>query len=420
MNSDRILLLTASPPGEMGVGQLFLDSICQMSGHTYGIAALLQRNEEYSLPHYLSDSPLIKLERRYETAFKPLGNSLGIFTSSVAIETLLKSHVQTLRRKVVAFARQYKASAIFSVLECPTSILMTYLLARQLGLPLFTLVWDMPEYLLPKLGYIDAGFNAIYRSFRQAIQHSTRVAVMSRNMQCCLQQTYGVDPTILHQPISSSWQLSDDLQQTGTRNENEIVIGYAGSVTAKQEMHALLYALDSINWCLEGHPVRLKVSGLRFVFQSSNAQRIEYCGYLPTTRQVVAELASCHILFLPQPFSQSLQAFSQYSFPTKTVTYLAAKRPIFVLAPKNSTLSLFFNEHNLPIVCNTLDKESILARLSVFACDHKQRQKIEGQLQEIAQNAFSEELCQQRIKTLFAGLSPTNAGLNTLKCTFNV
>lgn len=420
MTSNRILLLTASPPGEMGVGQLFLNSICQLSDDAYAIAALLKKNEEYTLSPYLSDTPLLKLERCYETAFKPLGDHLGKLTSSAAVEVLLKPYVQTLGRKIADFARQNQVSAIFSVLECPTSILMSYWLAKQLQLPLFTLVWDMPEYLLPKLGHTGNGLKSIYQRFGQAIRHSTRVAVMSKTMQDHLQKTYGTDSTLLHQPISADWLTADGRPQDDALSEDEIVIGYAGSVTAKQEMQALLTALDSVNWCLNGRPVRLKVSGLRFVFQSKNAQRIEYCGYLPTTRQVVDELASCHILFLPQPFSQSMQAFSRYSFPTKTVTYLAAGRSIFVLAPKEATLSLFFGEYDLPLVCNTLDEASILAGLCELAGDRTQRQAIEKRLHEVAQSAFSEKLCQQRIQTLFSEPSPADAKLSTLKRALNV
>ena len=79
-----VLLLTASPPGSFGVGQLFLQSQCSLVAFDISVAALLSRGEDYTLPSNLRDCPNICLTRRYEPAIRPFDNLLGdLFAAAV-------------------------------------------------------------------------------------------------------------------------------------------------------------------------------------------------------------------------------------------------------------------------------------------------------------------------------------------------
>jgi hypothetical protein len=148
---------------------------------------------------------------------------------------------------------------------------------------------------------------------------------------------------------------------------------------------------------LDGRRVRLRVFGLRFVCQARTARWIEYRGYVPETVDVVRGLSECDLLFLPQPFGPQGRPFAEYSFPTKFTTYLAAGRPILVLAPPWSALNAFCREHQLPIVCDQLDDRAIRDSLRRLAGDLNESRAIAERLQAVAESEFSRSLARSRL-----------------------
>lgn len=300
---------------------------------------------------------------------------------------------------IVAFARAAGVTRVIGVLDSPTAILLAEPVARALGCPLHSLVWDMPDYLLNKTGHSSVSSKPVLRAFDRAMHCSTRVAVMSHAMQEEIESRHSVETVILHQPVDPAWLPAANSEPA---QADEFVIGFAGSVTARDEMEVLMEALDRCGWVLAGRPVRVRVFGLRLVCQASTARRIEYRGYLAEVADVVAELAQCELLFLPQPFGHAHERFSRYSFPTKLTTYLAAGRPILLLAPPFATLSRFFTDEALPFVCNENSSEALLGHLQTVATDRTACAEAERRLADVAYREFSLDTCKQRLNQWLA------------------
>ncbi len=394
-----ILLIAASPPGDFGVGQLFMRSLLLHAPARFVVAALLGRHEpDYQAPSDLGILAALNLLRRFEPAFRPWSNRLSHLTAAMAVRARLEPRVNRLLGPLAVFAQQHEVEALFVVLECPTTMLLAAPLADRLGLPLVTLVWDTPEHILGQLGHRGISQRRILHGFHQAMKRSQRVAVMSEAMRDRYEGEYGARCVVLHQPIEPDW---DPPYAQEKSEPTDVVIGFAGSDTARSEMLMLLAALDRLQWRIHGRPVILRIFGLRFVCEGRVPQRIDYRGYLPDVGDVIQGLSTCDLLFLPQPFAAEAEAFTRYSFPTKLTTYLAARRPILMLAPESSALTAFFRCHGLPWVCSQPAESALIEGLQALVGDPALRQIAQERIATVAASWFSVHLFQRRLSELF-------------------
>lgn len=394
-----ILLIAASPPGDYGVGQLFMRSLLLHAPARFVVAALLGRHEpDYQAPSDLGILAALTLQRRFEPAFRPWSNRLSHLAAAMAVRARLEPRVNRLLAPLAAFAQQHEVKALFVVLECPTTMLLAAPLAARLGLPLVTLVWDTPEHILGQLGHRGISQRRMLRGFHQALKRSQRVAIMSEAMRARYEGEYGARCVVLHQPIEPDWRPT---ASRGGFDRSEWVIGFAGSVTARAEMDLLLKALDHAQWHIQGRPVVLRVFGLRFVCEAQVPRRIDYRGYLPTIGEVVQGLSECDVLFLPQPFATEAEAFTRYSFPTKLTTYLAAQCPILLFAPDHAALTTFFRHHELPLVCSEPTESALIDSLRTLLADTEQRRTSLERIKAVAETEFSGATCRQRLEELF-------------------
>lgn len=394
-----ILLIAASPPGGIGVGQLFMRSLLLHAPAQFVIAALLGRQEPtYQVPSDLGIAATVTLQRRFEPAFRPWSNRLSHLAAAMAVRARLEPQVRRLLDPLTQFAQRHGATALFVVLECPTTMLLAAPLADRLGLPLVTLVWDTPEHILGQLGHLGPSRAHIKRGFDRALVRSHGVAVMSEAMRDRYASEYGARCVILHQPIEPDW-LPPHIQDE--RAGGDLVIGFAGSDTARPEMLMLLSTLDRMQWQLQGRQVILRVFGLRFVCEGRVPRRIDYRGYLPEIAAVVKGLSDCDLLFLPQPFAPEAASFTRYSFPTKLTTYLAARRPILLFAPDHSALTTFFRDNEVPLICSQTTESALIESLEALATDTALQRTAQEQIEAGTRSAFSVELFQRQLLELF-------------------
>ena len=396
MNDPRTLLLTSQPPGGCGVGQIYVDSLCRLlPERTVAVAALLSADDDWTADGDVSLLGHQRFVRRYESVYRPWRGVVGEAAAAAGVVGLLQRHARQLVAQAAEWADAMAVDRVMAILDCPLTMLMAAPLADRLQLPLHTLVWDVPEHVLPGFGHTSWSARPLKGGFDAALQRSRGVAVMSRAMQRRFEDDYGARTTILRQPIEAAWK--SDVGDAALRNSDEFVIGFAGSVTARDEVETLCRTLDGMNWRLDGRQVRLRVFGLRFVCQAQTSRWIEYRGYVPETADVVAGLAECDLLFLPQPFGERGRPFAEYSFPTKFTTYLAAGRPMLVLSPAYSALGEFCREHELPIVCDRLEESAIREFLQRLAGDGDRMGDIEERLREVAAAEFGPPLAQARL-----------------------
>lgn len=82
-----LLLLTASPPGGNGVGDLYLRSLCELLPEPPACVALNAARD--GADNNASAEGMLRLGRRYEPAFRPVGGVLGGLSAFAGVSLLL-------------------------------------------------------------------------------------------------------------------------------------------------------------------------------------------------------------------------------------------------------------------------------------------------------------------------------------------
>ncbi len=388
-----VLLVTSHPPGGVGVGELYMASLASRLRGAIATAALRDRHHADAEAGADSGPLLLNSVRRFEPAWRPVGGWLGEAAARLAVELRLRPHARACLDELARFGERIGADRVIVALDCPTAMLVAEPLARTLGLPLHTLVWDMPEYLLRKVGHGLTSARPCLRAFDAALGASACIAVMSEAMRAEFERRFRRPTVILRQPIDPEWEAGEAFAIRDRREE--IVIGFAGSVTARDEVECLLRALDSVGWRLDGRRVTVRVFGLRFVCQAKTARFIEYRGYVESTAEVVRGLADCDVLFLPQPFGASHRLFTEFSFPTKLTTYLAARRPILLCAPEYASLVRHWRDAGIDGVATQRTEADFLRCLSNLIDDGERSVAV---LHGMAERDFGAPLFRSRVE----------------------
>jgi hypothetical protein len=296
---------------------------------------------------------------RYEPSYRLGPGWLGDFAAVFAVRSHLLSYLARLGNDITGFGQKNGVTSVLAILESPSAMLLAAPVARSLGVPLHTLVWDVPEQVLPRWGHSGWSARILKRGFEDAIRASTSIGVLSEPMAGYVEAVARRPTHLLRQPIEPHWGEGSAYSAT----EGTVFLGFAGSVTAAAEIEAVMRALDTVGWKLQGRRVVLRVYSNRFVCTADCERHVEFLGYAADTPDVVRGLAACDILLLPQPFSVRDDPFVRYSFPTKFTTYLAARRPILLIAPETSALVGYFRNNDLPAVCAELSAAEILSQV---------------------------------------------------------
>jgi glycosyltransferase involved in cell wall biosynthesis len=248
----------------------------------------------------------------------------------------------------------------------PTLINVAARLAKRVGVPLVTTVWDAPDYFLPHYWGIDgAALERTMGRFAEAVRISVRTAVASPEMKAAYEQSYGTPCTpMIHGLPESQW-----VRPTGMRRPDEpFVIGYAGSLYARREWEALMSALGTIGWRIDGRDVIVRMLAASLEVRATGPARVEFLGWHSTT-DAVAILSDCDVCYVPYWFDEACRPGVELSFPNKVSLYLAAGRPILFHGPRQSTPARFLARWPVGVACHSLDAAVIVEALRTTATD---------------------------------------------------
>lgn len=126
------------------------------------------------------------------------------------------------------------------------------------------------------------------------------------------------------------------------KDSSQVRVGHLGSVYSKSDLRVFVNALMSY--------AKAVGVGAQVVFWGANLRSGEleddlasFVDLRPHSDEagIIDALQDCDCAYAAYPFSRRLQLFAQTSLPTKLSTYVAARRPIFGHAPRESTLSDF-------------------------------------------------------------------------------
>ncbi len=351
----RLLVVSGFQPGDQHVGAVLLQQILGvLPTSSFRTVIALPRTESV---RRTGDDEVI-LRRRYESSFRPIGGFAGLGTEYLAHRVLFEGHVATLQRSCVGELQAYACEAILVVLDCPTTIALASCLSRSSSLPLFLFVMDSPEHLCRQYGYSRGTTRRLMYHFHHALQKATRIAVAGETMQEAYQKQYGKPCTILRQGLHYSVPGNSPQATTGDR----LTIGFAGSVTAPDAFQSLLRGLRERKWRVAGRSVTLRFVGAQLRLDPDGPMNIQYFGWRSVS-ETIELMSTCDVLYLPQPFSESLRPCAELSFPNKLCTYLPSRRPILLHTPIHGSLNSFFRKYPCGPICNELESGQLLEQL---------------------------------------------------------
>jgi hypothetical protein len=298
----------------------------------------------------------VRIERRYETAFRPLRGIAGEVISATALRALRPAVLRECAREVMRLIDRHRPDHVLAVLESPAAIQVAARIHRDAGIPLRSLVWDDIELLCRQAALDRWTRRWLHDDFAYVLQHSRQTAVICENMRTAYAERYGISSMVLRHGVSVP-ELVDG-GAPSARDGDHLRIGFAGSVTAPDCLHAVVQSLDSMNWRIGNRDIALRLIGSRYLLDSRQPQRIEFLGWR-SVAETCRFLRECDLLYLPQTFAADLRFFSELSFPTKLSTYVAVQRPILLHAPEYASLAEFWNGHEMGPWCKSLESDAV-------------------------------------------------------------
>lgn len=141
----------------------------------------------------------------------------------------------------------------------------------------------------------------------------------------------------------------------------EDMYGYAGSckIGRQNVLNVFLNALDKREIekiSKDGEGKRIKVN----IYSGDFLMEREYSNIDITIKEIrnrnilFEELKKCKYLIYCESFEDSMIEFTKMSFSTKIPEYLAMRKPIICLAPKENAVARFIQANKLGFVCNDL------------------------------------------------------------------
>jgi hypothetical protein len=362
----RHLVLSCTPPGPQGVGGIILRDLFAMlpPGCLAGYF-LVAQPAKGKLPSELAAVPTRFTHVKHETAPQSRLGRAGRALAAVRNAAAFRSHVQALVADATAFGRQQEVAAVWAVLDAPTSIAMAEPVARALGVPLLSLVWDDAAHLAASLALDSVAAANMMQRKAQALKASKRCAVIGETMKRHYESHYGTGGVVLRHGMARN-----ALHPVRVHDNGEAVfsLGFAGTMNAPCAFNALLDALESCGWCIAGRQIELRLVGPRFDMRSNKPALFRSYGWR-SVEETIGILAGADAAYLPQPFSADRRNMAELSFPTKLTTYLAAGRPIVLHAPEYASLPQYHAQQPLGVHCGAADPQAIVAALHQLITD---------------------------------------------------
>ena len=179
---------------------------------------------------------------------------------------------------------------------------------------------------------------------------------------------------------------------------SEINLCFAGGLYAHNELDAFVTFLEHRNWVLLGRKVKLHFYGNGCPFDSPN---IIFHGFLENTR-LIETMSKHSFAILPYPSESVNSDISIFSFPSKYLTYLAARLPVIYIGPGNAAVCKFTNFTGFGIHPDSLEShfESNLDKLI------ESRASFISSIEEVHSEHFSLKVFQEAIREWNATIFP--------------
>jgi hypothetical protein len=179
-------------------------------------------------------------------------------------------------------------------------------------------------------------------------------------------------------------------------------ICFSGQAYAKKELDFFVEVLDKCNWTLTDLKVELHVFGNAFLGDSKN---IIHHGWVEPSK-LVKQLSVFDCGLLPYPSENEFKEVSNYSFPSKFSTYIAASLPVLFIGSMENPFSIM---QKMSVRQVTIGYEDDL--ISALESIHKNRVSYVNSISKIFDLNFSTASQQQIVNKIFQDY-PQNMGVS--------
>ncbi len=399
MKTQKTIILASSFPGDRHVGETYIQRVVTCLEPHVACIGVLDRAESDPVPG--ASHPGYRCDRRYEHVPSVWRRAPFARPGGLLQRGLLWRHAHRQIDRVVESGFCAGADGVLAVLDSPTAILMARALATRIDVPLRTLVWDAPEWLVRRDRLLPPVARTVLREFDRCMRAAVACGVMCEQAASDYARRYQIRSTVVRHGVPDDW--FGGLGAPGGDGLEEFRIGFCGSMTAPDAFDAFLAALDQMGWTLSGRPVRLVLLGGHFSFSADTARCVEWLGHLPGEEDVIRRLRSCDLLYLPQPFDPERHSVATFSFPAKMSVYLAAGRPVFSHGIPESSVAGFLAETSAGWHCASLRHDEIARMLAECGDALSRSSSIERPVQAAFFNKASLSLMKSRLAQLLQG-----------------
>ena len=396
MTVPRVLLLTGTAPGYPGIGGIFLRDLCLSYPKESICCFALPRQTYDALLKDWIGFPIAYVRHPREHGFQRLGRRFAWLTTFPLHWYIKNARVPALTAQAVQFARQQRVELVWAVLNSPTLIYLARRVAAALRVPLAVTVWDPPERFVVDQRLDPLTLRILSGDFASTLRTAVRCGVASEGMQSEYKNRYGIESVVLIRGVHPKLRRPAAKEPTG---KGQFIIGVAGSLYAAREWQALLSALSSVNWCLDGRDVTVRVLGSGVRLHAQGKMRVEYLGWR-SLEETIDLMSQVDVAYLPYWFDESYSLAVRLCFPNKLTTYLAAGRPVFFHGPEDSSPARFFRRFPVGLCCHSLEAVDIIESLRRFVTDRE----FYASATQAGQAALDQELDLRVFRRRFAAL----------------
>lgn len=380
----------------MGVGSAYLDGLlCSRLGQQIRrIHPRDGKTVDSNKTLALKDWPNERYRPTLPGKFGALGSVLHYRRNRRAIAT-------NLTFEILRWCRSNDVRRLWVVLESPLCYRLAALVARQSTMEMVATIWDPAESVVRQFGLDRISQKDAIRDFGEAIAGCLRLGVISEAMaEHFRTQDPQLETTVMRLVPD---KISNEAVPSWT--DQQFRIAFAGSLYASREFNQLLAALDSCHWTIAGRPVRVQIMGTKIHHQTTSSACIEFLGYR-SNHEVVEVVRRADCCYVPYWFDPAYGSAVKLCFPSKLITSLVARTPIFFHGPSDSSPAEFLRNYLAGVACHQTAPKDIVNDLESLAKSDRRRMAAEADRAILEE--FNDENFQQRFQFLIAG--EQNAG----------
>lgn len=299
--------------------------------------------------------------------------------------------INKLKKKLIEFVKKENITKIWCPLQGEVLTLLLNGVYEATKVPYVVQIWDPIEWWIREHNFSIERKESTLKEHEKVIKGASCCITTSIAMSKYFKKTFDVKCIEVMPPLKRK------KFETINKDNKIFKISLSGQVYAKEELDALLSALDLMKWKIGNKDVYFEHFGMwnpyyvDFDKHSKYKDRFIIRGFV-NQNQLLHELSSSDLLYCPYFFSDDevLKMVSSLSFPSKVVTYLALDVPTIFHGPSYAGPYKFLSDNNCSFLLDSIDPKKIKVELEKI--DSKSIKEILKNVEPTFNNNFDSEV----------------------------